>query len=118
MWDRFYDPPSTIGVYGLDGARQAQLLMPSGWTPSGDRDPVWMPDGTSLWVENVEVPLDGGTPQQIPLPAGAWSTTYSPDGTHVAYVEDESLVVAAADGSDARKMVGSWSDDPRLVADW
>jgi hypothetical protein len=37
VWDTW---PQTIGVYGLDGARQTQLTMPSGWTPSGDHDPV------------------------------------------------------------------------------
>ena len=32
VWDRSTTRPSTIGVYGLDGARQTQLTMPSGWT--------------------------------------------------------------------------------------
>ena len=60
VWDVTFE---TIGVYGVDGARQAQLTMPPGWTPSGDHDPEWMPDGTSVWVENVELPLDGSTPR-------------------------------------------------------
>jgi Tol biopolymer transport system component len=64
VWDDFFG--GTIGVYGLDGARQTQLTMPPGWSPTGDRDPVWMPDGTSLRVENVVVPLDGGSPGQLP----------------------------------------------------
>ena len=113
VWDRFYDPPSTIGVYGLDGARQAQLLMPSGWTPSGDRDPVWMPDGTSLWVENVEVPLDGSTPRRLPQEyPRSDPDAISPDGTRVAYDDHGSLVVAAADGSDAREVSGQTVLDP------
>jgi Tol biopolymer transport system component len=107
VWDRFYDPPSTIGVYGVDGARQTQLTMPSGWTPSGDYDPVWMPDGTSLKVHNVEVPLDGSTPR-----LGWELPSYSPDGTRVAYVDHNSLVVAAADRSDAREVVGPGVLDP------
>ena len=54
VWDSL-DPPSTIGVYGLDGARQTQLTMPPGWTPRGDHDPVWMPDGTSVWMDRMGV---------------------------------------------------------------
>jgi Tol biopolymer transport system component len=61
VWDRLFE---TIGVYGVDGARQMQLTMPPGWEPSGDHDPVWMPDGTSLMVDDVEVPLDGGAPRE------------------------------------------------------
>ena len=97
VWDSFAE---TIGVYGLDGARQTRLTMPPGWQPSGDHDPVWMPDGTSLRVENVGVPLDGGTPGQLPLPYGA---AYSPDGSHVAYHDHRSLVVAEADGSNPQR---------------
>ena len=36
----------------------------------GDYDPMWVPDGTSLMVNNMEVPLDGSTPRQLPLPVG------------------------------------------------
>ena len=113
VWDRFYDPPSTIGVYGLDGVRQTQLTMPPGWTPSGDRDPVWTPDGTSLWVETVEVPLDGSTPRQLPQEdLRSDPDAISPDGTRVAYDDHGSLVVAAVDGSDAQEAVGRWVLDP------
>ena len=127
VWDRLYDPPvidpfndppATIGVYGLDGSRQTQLTMPSAWTSDHnfDDDPAWMPDGTSLRVHNLEVPLDGSTPRQLlpPLPALRWSViSYSPDGTRVAYVDDDwSLVVAAADGSDARQVSGPTVLDP------
>ena len=127
VWDRLYDPPvidpfndppATIGVYGLDGSRQTQLTMPSAWTSddNGDEDPVWMPDGTSLRVHNLEVPLDGSTPRQLllPLPAlRASVSSYSPDGSRVAYADDDSsLVVAAADGSDAREVAGRTVVEP------
>jgi Tol biopolymer transport system component len=105
VWDSLFE---TIGVYGLDGARQMQLTMPSGWEPQGDHDPVWMPDGTSLMVDNVEVPLDSGAPRQLPLPARAAWTTYSPDGSHVAYVVNRSLMVARSDGSEPREVFGDW----------
>ena len=109
VWDVVFE---TIGVYGLDGARQTQLTMPSGWTPSGDHDPVWMPDGTSLMVDNVEVPLDGGTPRHLPWGPEA----YSPDGSHVAYVTHRSLTVARSDGSEPREVFGDWTGDPTWSA--
>jgi Tol biopolymer transport system component len=96
--------PETIGVYGLDGTRQAELAMPPDWTNSGDDDPVWTTDGTSLNVGDLEVPLEGGTPSQAALP----DRTYSPDGSQVAYVDDGALVVAAADGSGLQELVEDW----------
>ena len=56
VWDA---PFETVGVYGVDGARQTQITMPSGWHPAGDHDPAWLRDGT-LAVDGVELPLDGG----------------------------------------------------------
>ena len=72
-----------------------------------------MPDGTSLWVENVEVPLDGSTPQRLPQEyPRSDPDAISPDGTRVAYDDHGSLVVAAADGSDAREVSGHSVLDP------
>jgi Tol biopolymer transport system component len=92
-------------VFGVDGVRQALLTMPPGWEPSGDHDPEWSPDGESLWVNNVVVPIDGSAPYKFPsadrLPA--WET-YSPDGSHVAYTTRRSLVVAEADGSNPQEV--------------
>jgi hypothetical protein len=99
VWDDLF---KTIGVYGLDGARQTQLTMPSGWQPNGDHDPAWMPDGTSVWVQNVEVPLDGGTPRRLSDTPN--SDPYSPDGSHDAYVDHRSLIVARSDGSEPREV--------------
>jgi Tol biopolymer transport system component len=116
VWDVVFE---TIGVYGLDGARQTQLTMPSGWTPSGDHDPAWMSDGTSLSVDDVEVPLDGGTPRQLPPGRDEWA--YSPDGSHVAYVDHRSLTVSRADGSEPREVFGdgsgvTWSPTGERIA--
>jgi Tol biopolymer transport system component len=102
VWDVTFE---TIGVYGLDGARQTQLTMPPGWEPSGDNDPEWGPDGSSLMVDNVVVPLEGGTSRQLPWGAEA----YSPDGSHVAYNEYRSLTVAQSDGSEPQEVFGDWT---------
>lgn len=112
VWDVVFE---TIGVYGLDGVRQTQLAIPPGMTAGGDHDPVWMPDGTSLMVPNVEVPLDGGTPRPLPLPEDAGWTTYSPDGSHVAYVTQRGLTVARSDGSEPREVFG-WAGSPAWSA--
>lgn len=109
VWDFFsYEGmrPSRIGVYGLDGDRQALLTVPLGWTPTGDHDPKWMPDGTSLWVENLEFPLDGSAPRELPSRGGDPYATYSPDGSLVAYSDlgGLGLRVARSDGSEPRTL--------------
>jgi hypothetical protein len=103
VWDVTFE---TIGVYGLDGARQTQLTMPPLWTPSGDHDPEWMPDGASVWVDNVVLPLDGSTPR-FGSHGGDPYATYSPDGSLVAYGIG-SLTVARSDGSEPRKVFNRW----------
>jgi Tol biopolymer transport system component len=62
----------------------------------------------------VEIPLDGSTPRQLPSvdPRTQWDVTFSHDGSRVAYVDSGSLVVAAADGSDARTVMGPWVQNP------
>ena len=97
---------ATIGVYGLDGTRQAALTVPAALVPSGDYSPVWSRDGSSILLPGVQVPLDGGTPS--PLPDLSWYGVYSPDGSHHAYKDRSSLVVEEADGPDAQKVSGSW----------
>jgi Tol biopolymer transport system component len=113
VWVRWGE---TIGVYGLDGARQGLLTLPPGLMAGGDFDPVWSRDGASLLVPHgVEVPLDGSTPRQLPPDDPRSSeASYSPDGSRVAYVEASpptpfpdwgALMVASADGSGARVFV-------------
>lgn len=108
----------TIGIYGLDGARQGLLTLPPGLMAGGDFDPVWSSDGGSLLVPHgVEIPLNGSTPRQLPLvDPRSQDAAYSPDGSRVAYVDRVdhvgSLVVAAADGSDAREVIAPWVQRP------
>jgi Tol biopolymer transport system component len=108
----------TIGVYGLDGERQAVLELPSGLMAPGDYDPVWSSDGASLLVPHgVEIPLDGSTPRQLPPnDPRSRDAAYSPDASRVAFVDytdhNGSLVVAAADGSDAQEVVAPRVERP------
>jgi Tol biopolymer transport system component len=101
----------TIGIYGLDGIRQAQVTVPRDVSLEGEHDPTWKPDGSALMVPNEVFPLDGTTPQQL-WPEGAGWTTYSPDGSHVAYVHDDALVVARSDGSEPRAVTDEWTGRP------
>jgi len=73
-WDNLF---ATIGVFALDGTRLAELSMPAGWSPSGDHDPRWMPDGTAVTLDSVELPLDGSAPRYLSYRNGG----YSPDGS-------------------------------------
>lgn len=105
VWDTLFE---TVGVYGVDGARQAQITMPSGWQPVGDHDPARLGDGT-LAVDDVELPLDGGAARPLnQARAAEWRADYlttigqsqdSPDGSHTAYVTGRSLMV---EGDDSR----------------
>jgi len=106
-WIDFYGDP-TLGIYGLDGERQARLTVPPELTALGDVDPVWSPDGTSLLLPlGGVVPIDGSTPRKLPAddPRSLWNATYSPDGADVAYITEAGLAVAAGDGSQARVLV-------------
>jgi Tol biopolymer transport system component len=99
---------NTIGIYDLDGERQALLTVAAGCAAAGDFDPLWSPDGKSVLLPRCEVPIDGGTPLRTTAPESLnHSTAWSPDGTRVAYVTsrgdgetyNNSLVIAEAGGT-------------------
>jgi Tol biopolymer transport system component len=101
VWDRL---PDTIGVYGLDGVRQAQLTMPDWWRIPGDVDPGWMPDGASVYVDpNVVLPLDGGAAGRHPAPSDPAGDT---DGFDIG-VDHGALKLARTDGSGAVTLVAA-----------
>ena len=133
VWDEYHLRVGTytIGVHGIDGTRQAQIEMPPGWEPSDGGAPTWTPDGASLIVSELEVPLDGDTPREISFhgtftdPSGGWwpgALAYSPDGSQMAYGTPQGLMVARADGSDPREVSGdgahtaAWSPNGELIA--
>ena len=115
------DLQGTIGIYGTDGVRQALLTVPPECANGGDFDPLWSPDGRSIWVVGMEVgcevALDGSTPTHVPEgdPRSHYTAAYSPDGTRVAYLGPEAdstfhaipltVVVAEADGSQDRVLI-------------
>ena len=110
VWDAFGE---TIGVYGVDGVRQAQLTPRV--SPTGDHDPEWTLDSSAVMVDSVVVPLDGGMPPERAFPADA----YSPDGSHVVLSKYGSTIqgmryvtIARADGSEPRRVFRGWSMDP------
>jgi Tol biopolymer transport system component len=92
-----------VGIYGLDGVRQALLTVPPGCKSPGDFDPVWSPDGTSLVIAACVVPVDGRAPRRASSDdPRSHHAAYSRDGTHVVFNDGGFLVVAAADGTHRR----------------
>jgi Tol biopolymer transport system component len=111
-----------IGIFGIDGTREASLTVSPGFMAPGDFDPVWSRDGTSLVVPfGGLVPIDGSTPTHLPAgdPQSQRDAAYSPDGGRAAYLTSPGafLTVSAADGSAARQVsgdqVGSFVWSPR-----
>jgi Tol biopolymer transport system component len=99
----------TIGVYRLDGTRQASLTVPWELRPSGDYSPAgWSRDGSSILFRGAQVPLDGAAP--TPFPEEPRDGAYSPDGSRFAYEDRGSLVVEDADEPDAQKVSGAWEE--------
>ena len=129
-WDARGVGTFTLGIHGIDGSSET-FAMPPGWAPTVGDDPIWTPDGTAVILNELEVPVDGGTPREVPFrarfgdPSGGWWTgalAYSPDGSQMAYGTAEGLMVARADGSDPRLVsrdgahMAAWSPNGELIA--
>lgn len=131
------DNGTRISIYGIDGDVQTSLALPDGYARLYETEAVWASDGRSVLVrirqsdagEVWQVPIDGSAPQRVaddhPFVRGRGA--FSPDGRRVAYVPNSGpgeLLVANADGSDARKIAEAglsgfmaWSPDGERLAD-
>lgn len=131
-----------IAVYGIDGALQAELPLPDGYRRLYETTGVWAPDGQSVLVRTQQsgakamwqLPIDGSVPLRLAddHPFARGYGAFSPDGRQVAYVLQDltqgastDLVVANADGSDARTVATgndvlssfmAWSPDGKHLA--
>jgi Tol biopolymer transport system component len=109
-----WEPALTIGVYAVDGERQASLPEPTVTGGGNSSAPGWMPDGSALLLYGYAVmPLDGSAVHEL-----SPGRLYSPDGTRFAVVTGHSVAFYDADGSpvsDARlggvDTENGWSPD-------
>jgi Tol biopolymer transport system component len=117
----------TIGVYGVDGERQASFPVPTVTGGGNDDGPGWMPDGSALLLFGYAVvPLDGSPWYELSLggldPSSGGQATYSPDGTRVVVDTGNSIVVLDAGGSLVSEVDGrldgveAWSPDGEQFA--
>jgi tricorn protease len=87
-----YDENADVYVVSAAGGQPTRLT----YHPGPDQAVGWTPDGKSVLFRSnrkttrdlqqlFTVPADGGTPVELPLPSG-YHASYSPDGTHLAYL--------------------------------
>ena len=120
---------STLFLQRADGTGVRELAKTAGnaGTPLVFEDPIWTPDGRSVFIQE-EDPLGGGSThiRQILIGAGAEKSVprdddtdvelfaVSPDGTKLALTTQSTIDVVDLDGK-GRKTV--WSDDRLDVSD-
>jgi len=88
-----YDGNTDVFIVPVEGGIPRRLT----WHPGADVVQDWTPDGmgvlftsgravhTNRYTQLFVVPVDGGMPDQLPIPYAA-KATYSPDGSHIAYL--------------------------------
>lgn len=132
-WIAYWNPPGEIYLVRADGSSTRRLTH----TPRREeRRPAWSPDGTriafaareagpSLGAWNLYVMgSDGSNVTHIGVGAhpdrgvynGGGLLRWSPDGTQIAFSCEGEICVAAADGSDVRRLTHSAGLDG--VPDW
>jgi Tol biopolymer transport system component len=121
IWvDAVWSPDSTrvaawadsthIGIYGIDGVRQALIPVPRYYARYREDAGKWALDGRSVVVrlggglkEFWELPIDGSTPHRLAEgdPRASFHSSFTRDGSRVA-IATWSLTVANSDGTDRR----------------
>ena len=97
-----------IEVHGVDGDLKTGVRLPENFCVCGDYDPGWAPDGASLLLKSLLIPLDGGAPKSF-LAGGSGIThavrdpSTSADGTLVTFVASGTLFLAAVDDMTAAR---------------
>ncbi len=88
-----YDGNTDVFIVPVEGGIPRRLT----WHPNADVVQDWTPDGmqvlftsgravhTNRYTQLFTVRVDGGMPEQLPIPNAA-KATYSPDGSHMAYL--------------------------------
>lgn len=90
-----YDGNVDVYVVGVEGGVPRRLT----WHPGPDLVQAFTPDGSAVLFTSTRsvhtrrhrhlytVPVDGGFPERLPIPT-AFEATFSPDGSHLAYVPE------------------------------
>ena len=132
-----------VAIVGPDGGIPTTLVQ-QGVDDNADypRSPSFSPDGKTVIYSGVDaggtrrlltVPVGGGDPHPLPLPAGATDPgdpSFSPDGTRIAFTATETashlsrVYVATADGAGITRLTSggngqrspAWSADGTRIA--
>ena len=110
-----------ISIFGINGALQESLPLPSGYVRHHESPGFWAPDGRSVYVHLVQgagstsnlwqLPVDGSTPRQIaaddPL---ASDPSFPHDGGRLAFVGGSSPRCSCRTPT-GPILVSSWSGD-------
>ena len=104
-----------ISIYGIDGALEESLALPTGYVRARESPGFWAPDGRSVYVRlglggaptgYWQLPVDGSAPRRLAqdelITRSGGAVSFSPDGSHMVANDGDLLVVANADGTDRR----------------
>jgi hypothetical protein len=128
-----------IGIYGVDGALDASLSLPDGYTRMTGSGAAWTGDGRSVVVqihraagpsERWRLPINASAPSEIAEddPLASTDFSFTSDGGQMAFTRglehDRALYVANADGTGAAVIRGRgglpfrpiWSPDGAHIA--
>jgi Tol biopolymer transport system component len=106
-----------IGIYGIDGALQESLPLPTGYVRARESPGFWAPDGRSVYVRlgqggaptgYWQLPVNGSAPRSLAqdelIARSGGDVSFSRDGSRMAGNVAGTLFVAKADGTDLRAL--------------